>query len=84
MPIVAPLTHRTLLREGCIKFARWRATLFETAYYENTQQKDKLSGANLLDDLTAMILQYVVLKKHEARAVALSACSEPSWNRHRY
>jgi hypothetical protein len=32
---------------------------------------DKLSGAELLDDLTTQILQYVVLKKHEARAIAL-------------
>jgi putative DNA primase/helicase len=32
---------------------------------------DELFGAELLDKLTAQILEYVVIKKHEARAIAL-------------
>jgi hypothetical protein len=34
-------------------------------------KRDPLSGCGLLDDLMTQILRYVVLKKHEARAIAL-------------
>jgi Protein of unknown function (DUF3631) len=39
--------------------------------HENSKRYDELSGADLLDALTALISQYVVLSKNEARTVAL-------------
>jgi hypothetical protein len=42
-----------------------------TKEYDYNNIQGELSGAELLDDLTAVIFQYVVLKKHEARAIAL-------------
>jgi Protein of unknown function (DUF3631) len=43
----------------------------EVAHYESSELSDKLLGADLLNEVTAQISRYVVLKKHEARAIAL-------------
>jgi hypothetical protein len=45
--------------------------LSEMARYESSELSDKLLGADLLNEVTAQISRYVVLKKHEARAIAL-------------
>jgi putative DNA primase/helicase len=46
--------------------------MFDSEYSKKIELKnDELSGAELLDDLTALIMRYVVLKKNEARAIAL-------------
>jgi hypothetical protein len=46
--------------------------MFDPEYSKKIELKDdELPGAELLDDLMELVLQYVVLKKHEARAIAL-------------
>jgi hypothetical protein len=53
------------------QFARWRKTLSEMTQYETSEHSDDLMGVDLLNEVMEQISRYVVLKKNEARAIAL-------------